>query len=609
MSLFANLNGGGIKGPDVVINGDGGSLLPTSSSGMRFSSAQINKQDTLLGGIAPYHYGQGSVSDDIAQQITPHKIQKIVPPLMLPSSGVDCPDFELCHAVDDGDLAFTIRMVHDQATRLKGFGFCQKQNIGRAFDPIINLATVNYLLRGLQTTTRDNNNWKSFLLSTGWPLTEDTYTLMDFREGPYQHRNISMFIQDFIRPLGVVIGSENQGGQHQGSGGGAVDFPVDHVVTILVDGLCDNMLNMWKRADIRAGDDLLLVLCGYQMQDDVHVYSRDREFRSVKRTKGPLKHQINTDKSYCGGIDLKSYAFPTDKTAYVLNHWAQGKITQRFTDVPNLLFELVPTTSSEIDEGTFLGDDRHNRGMWHIARSQVQIRAAPTKMNGAMQTHRNDNANLTGGSLVQATIAPVWKSAASALTFLNAGPADVDDPDVFHGSPAYTHFVESDHIDKHKIAHHVARMKYRETMAASKVHGGPMYGAVGAPSSGLVMPARTMESTVNTPQYMKESSSVIKLSAGAVKRVAEDSVAAQFETSKRAATTVKRSVLDTSMQVQDTTMQDVPSVQDTPMQDVPSVQAAPRVYARSLTTNSAQGGVKAVSVAKVKAVAKSRDPS
>jgi len=61
MSLFANLNGGGIKRPDVVINGDGGSLLPTSFSGMRFSSAQINKQNTLLGGIAPYHYGQGIV--------------------------------------------------------------------------------------------------------------------------------------------------------------------------------------------------------------------------------------------------------------------------------------------------------------------------------------------------------------------------------------------------------------------------------------------------------------------------------------------------------------------------------------------------------------------
>jgi hypothetical protein len=36
-----------------------------------------------------------------------------------------------------------------------------------------------------------------------------------------------MFIQDYIRPLGIVIGSENQGGQHQP--GGSVDFPVDFV--------------------------------------------------------------------------------------------------------------------------------------------------------------------------------------------------------------------------------------------------------------------------------------------------------------------------------------------------------------------------------------------
>ena len=80
--------------------------------------------------------------------------------------------------------------------------------------------------------------------------------LENFQTGKYQHRNVSIFIQDFIRPRGVVIGSELQGGQYQGSGGGGVDFPVDFVVTILVNGLCDNMLNLWKRTEIRAGHDL-----------------------------------------------------------------------------------------------------------------------------------------------------------------------------------------------------------------------------------------------------------------------------------------------------------------------------------------------------------------
>jgi len=59
MSFFGGLNNGGIRGPEVAINQAGGSLLPNSGSGLRFSSAQINQQSSLLSGIAPYSYGQG----------------------------------------------------------------------------------------------------------------------------------------------------------------------------------------------------------------------------------------------------------------------------------------------------------------------------------------------------------------------------------------------------------------------------------------------------------------------------------------------------------------------------------------------------------------------
>jgi hypothetical protein len=220
---------------------------------------------------------------------------------------------------------------------MKGWSFCQKQNITRAIDAIVNLATVNYLLRGLQTDMGENQpSWDSFLMCTGWPVTKETYTPADFRGGPYQHRNVSMFIQDFIRPLGVVIGSEMQGGQHQGSGG-AVDFPVDHVVTILVDGLCDNMLNMWKRTDIKAGDDLLLALCGYQMHDDTHYYSDGTKTMHAHRKKGPLLYQFNIDKKVqSGGLDFSAYAPPTDQTSYVLNHWAKGRRSEKFAKAPNL---------------------------------------------------------------------------------------------------------------------------------------------------------------------------------------------------------------------------------------------------------------------------------
>jgi hypothetical protein len=415
MSLFGDLNSGGIRGPDVVINGDGGSLLPTTAAGVRFSEAQINKQSELLSGLNPYHFGPGSTSDDITYQVVPHKIQKIVPQFLLPSSSSTIPDdhIKLSHSVDDGDVAFTIRMVHDMGKRMKDYNFFSKQNITRAVDPIINLPTVNYILRGLQTDMGENSdNWGSFLQNTGWPITRDTYTLADFRSGRYQHRNLSMFIQDYIRPLGVVIGSEHQGGQHQGVGGGAVDFPVDFVVTILVDGLCDNMLNLWRRTEIRAGDDMFLALCGTQVVADRHecIIDNTTDVEYIDRPECFLPHQFSeTQKG--GGINMKSFCPATVNTKYVLNHWAKGQIEARFEAQPKLLFELVPTTSTEIDEGWFLSDDRRNRGLWHIARSQVHIRGSPMTPTIHNQTFRQDTANLRGGGLVQSTIAPVWKAA------------------------------------------------------------------------------------------------------------------------------------------------------------------------------------------------------
>jgi hypothetical protein len=425
MSIFGQLNFGDIKEPDVIINGSGGLLISSSGDGFRFPSTNINTPDTLLGDISPYNYGQGSVSDDIAYQVTPHKIQKIVPVLTLPSCTDHAHgDITLSHGVDDGDLAFTIRVAHDNTNT-----FFSHQNITRTVEPIVNLSTVNYIIRGLQTVHKKNKTkWQSFLQSTGWPIEQDGFHLEDLQCGEFQHRNISMFIQDYIRPLGVVIGSQHQGGQHQG--GGVVDFPVDFVVTILVDGLCDNMLNFWRRTDIIAGDDLLLVLCGYQNHDSWYtkyiplVKNKCLLLPEKNPTALEIKNQCYSRKCYqpagylqtqfsefkaTGYIQQCNYTPPNETTEYVLNHWYKDTQTMRFNNVPDLLFELVPTTSSEIEKGVFLGDDGNNRGLWHIARSQVQIKS--TVNRNYEETFRNDSHNLKSGALIQATLSPMWESA------------------------------------------------------------------------------------------------------------------------------------------------------------------------------------------------------
>jgi hypothetical protein len=406
-----------VREPDVVINGNGGSLLPQSAADMRFSSSVVNQyratpHDKILG----HAFHRPSVSDDISHQIVAHKIQKVVPPFSLPSTSTTKSDnMVLYHAVDSGDLAFVLRRRLEVDVRAVRNNFYAKQDRAERapHGSIINLATVNYILRGLQTVMGDNTvNWESFLRDTGWPVDTPTFKLADFQQGRTQHRNLSMFVQDYIRPLGVVIGSDKQGGQHQG-GLDAVDAPVDFVVTILVDGMCDSMLNLWRRTDIRAGDDLLLVLCGYAMSPH-EIKTTGAHPQTITVNRGPMENQFSVNGEGLG-VDAKRFSPPELHTPYVLNHWAKAVVHTMFTSAPNILYELVPTTSSEIDEGYFLGDDRRNRGLWHIARSQIQTRGASSYSTLRPQTFRNDNANLEAGVLlVQSTVAPVWKSAVAA---------------------------------------------------------------------------------------------------------------------------------------------------------------------------------------------------
>jgi hypothetical protein len=51
-----------------------------------------------------------------------------------------------------------------------------------------------------------------------------------------------------------------QGGQTQGVLGSNNIYPVDHVTSLLMDGKCINIINIWRKHNISAGDDLILVL-------------------------------------------------------------------------------------------------------------------------------------------------------------------------------------------------------------------------------------------------------------------------------------------------------------------------------------------------------------
>lgn len=178
--------------------------------------------------------------------------------MFIPSAKGDSnlPDIALEHALHDGDLTFTLRMPKEMICGPSEF--CHARNIpGRAMAQLVNLATVNYLLWGLQigrsSPDTRNNRWQNFFLR----LTQGS---LHFQKKIETEEEVWNFIQMFLRPFGVMVGSDMQGGQHEGGENRVATYPVDYVGSFLIDGKCRKLNNLWRHQNIAAGDDVVLVL-------------------------------------------------------------------------------------------------------------------------------------------------------------------------------------------------------------------------------------------------------------------------------------------------------------------------------------------------------------
>ena len=366
--IFSDLTNG-IRKPDVVMN-----MGPLPSAGglpngfNATTDARINYGSTLLGDLNPYEYGEpGRIADQTSYVNIAHRIQKIVPELRLPESRDGNQTFLLSHAVDDGDVAFSLRVRRNAGTidRLNTF---ERMELSHAVDPFVNLATVNYLLAGLQRNWAKPEalKWQQFIVDTDFMP-----SLTQARSG-FTVRHALRFVQEIARPFGVAHGSEKQGGQHEGSGS-AVTFPVNFITTLVVGGKVDNLVNMWRESDISAGDDLILHLAWL-----------------------PICKPDNT-------MD------------YVLNHWRKGMIRQRFEHEDggvNFGWQLVPAVygthpPTEVREGY----DWRQHGYWHVARTQIMKAREITQI---LQQHVRvqgcyfDDSRFLRGSLLDVTFEPVF---------------------------------------------------------------------------------------------------------------------------------------------------------------------------------------------------------
>lgn len=382
MSLFSGVTEGAARKPDTVINGSG-RFLDIQGSAIRGISGKINQGSSFFDSVTPY--GPLSVSDDINYRTRPIKCQKVCPEIMLPA--VDGSQVKLSHAVASGDLCFTIRLSKVGKNQvINNYKFFDKVNLTPALDCLVGLPCVNYLLAGLCHYTTGNGNanvWVRFLGSVIGDYTK-AEELMKKETDPVleamrKSKLMLLLTKEYIKPFGFCIGSDWQGGQTQGSAEPNIG-PVSYVTVAQIEGLAENIVNIWAKAGntVNCGDDLSLALVPHRVNDEAKNFYKNQFTKEFDNVLHPMSRKEN----------------------YVLNHWQYNTVKQTMTfQEDEIIYELLPITSSTIPKGAFPG--------WHVCRTQLMAKAHTP----ALACYRDDILMQKTGALLEVTIAPVFEYA------------------------------------------------------------------------------------------------------------------------------------------------------------------------------------------------------
>lgn len=403
--LFANLRSG-VQFPQVVMNqgplpGSGGLPRPLHDT----ADARINYNSSLLGNITPYAYGEpGYLSSQTAYLNIPHKIQKHVPVVYLPEPRKGATDFfDLSHAVDDGDIVFTLRLARNSL-------FCtgsrhsesRRSGLSTRMDPLINLATVNYILSGIQLGISDNNApgdlWSELLFNLDPRRFGKTMGVAgrDYVATPLALSDIVHIIRHCVRPFGVARGSEKQGGQNE-VGMGPSTWPVGAMLSITIDGKESNVLNLWHHVDMSAGDDLVFALKLMPLRP----YTLNHYFEGFKRKTWAMD---GSKELYVWQLvpALANLDPPSDTEMTLMKSRLANVASPNFTRLmpfPGRSVAVRRPVAMTVDETTPWQD----LGYWHIGRTQIM-----TGKYGVEEYWHNDQANSMRTNHLDITLQPAF---------------------------------------------------------------------------------------------------------------------------------------------------------------------------------------------------------
>lgn len=401
----------GARFPEVVMNAG---PLPSLGGGLPAPlhdtpDGKINYNSTLFGDMQPYAYGEpGYLSSQNGYLNIPHRIQKIIPVVHLPEPNGDGL-FRLSHGVDDGDIAFCMRL-NRTSMFCTGTKLGSRHNfLGTNIDPFINLPTLNYILAGIQLTTIDDPAtpyWLDLLHALDPKHFPDrTSGRRDYaNNNKLSIRDLVYIVQNCIRPFGIMRGSEKQGGQDEESMGPA-HWPVPFVGTFVVDGREDHVVNMWHSIDVDSGEDLVLRF----KPMPVHRYNLNHYYKNpVYKTFSPMPDnhsvvwQLVPDKF---SMDLDEYMYEyvsEDANAPNMPHeWLYYPMLKRGMGMLNL----------PVDEMSW-----QELGYWHIGRTQIRMHKY--MVDGGKYYH-NDMVNALRSQYMLLTFQPVFEQIEHYLTEAN----------------------------------------------------------------------------------------------------------------------------------------------------------------------------------------------
>jgi hypothetical protein len=441
--FFADLRSG-VQFPQVIMNqggplpGSGGLPRPLHDT----ADARINYNSTLLGNLSPYAYGEpGYLSSQTAYLNIPHKIQKFVPIVYLPEARPGATEFfDLPHPVDDGDLVFTLRLDRNSlfCTGLK-HGDTRRVSTGTAVDPLINLATVNYILSGVQlgvsTPANVGGAWSGGDLWSELLFNLDRNRFgrrmgmngRDYRQSPLLLSDIVHIVRHCIRPFGIARGSEKQGGQNEATLSPAT-WPVGFVISVTIDGKESNVMNLWHHTDLSAGDDLVLALKLMPLRP----YTLNHYYKSVKRQNWFFQDDVSSKERYVWQLvpAIAHMDMPTKEEQIVIAG-RMGSIEKHFT-----CLAPYPGKRGTAVDGLTYGEivnaetPWQELGYWHIGRTQIM-----TSKYGVEEYWHNDMANSLRTNHLDITLQPFFtvppsaRKAGKVLRVINAGMQQVSSRD------------------------------------------------------------------------------------------------------------------------------------------------------------------------------------